>query len=77
MIKEQVWAKFCEINPSFLIAAELQLTPTQLKKMIETAYKYGHEEGFERGKDVTRKLYKAANPGNGNMDIFKDIFNQK
>lgn len=73
MTKEEVWAKFCELNPEFHGVEKVCLVPERIKKMIETTYKYAYEAGFERGKFVADSLRNAVNPNNG-ADIFKDVF---
>ena len=74
MTKEEVWAKFCEINPAFIGAENIVLSSDRIKKIVETAYKYGNEAGFERGKNMAGELYKAANGNNMGADIFNQIF---
>lgn len=74
MTKEEVWAKFCEINPAFKGAENIVLSSERIKKIVETAYKYGQEFGFERGKIMTGELYKAANGNNMGADMFNQIF---
>jgi hypothetical protein len=75
MNKEEIWDKFCEVNPAFRENVDIKLSPDKIRKMVETAYKYGHEEGFERGKLIASKLNDTINRGGGNgMDTFNQIF---
>lgn len=74
MTKEEVWAKFCEMNPAFQGGGDIKLSPERIRKMVETAYKYGSEAGFERGKIMAGELYKAANGNNMGGDLFNQIF---
>lgn len=78
MTKEEVWAKFCEVNPQFKSEYRIEMSVDKIRKMIETAYKYGNEAGYEQGKWVSDSLNRVAN---GKMDAFKegagnDLFNQ-
>jgi len=78
MTKDEVWAKFCEVNPLFLREGDVCVNSARIRKMIETAYKYGDEAGFENGKRVANMLNKATN---GKLDAFKqgagaDLFSQ-
>lgn len=79
MNKDQLWAKFCEINPSLVNqnGDKVSMTPAQIKKMVETTWKYAHEEGFNSGKEVARKLFDLAQKGSGGSssgDIFNQVF---
>lgn len=74
MTKDEVWQKFCELNPSFNTEYRVEMGVDKIRKMVETAYKYGNEAGFERGKFVAESLCKAAGGNSSKTDIFKDIF---
>lgn len=74
MTKEEVWAKFCEVNPSFKSEYRVEMSVDKIRKMVETAYNCGFEAGFERGKIMAGELYKAANGNNMGADMFNQIF---
>ena len=78
MTKEEVWLKFCELNPSFKGESEVCVSPARIKKMVETSYKYGNEAGFEQGKRIASQLHNAVNRGGSQgVDLFNQIFNKK
>lgn len=75
MTKEEVWLKFCEVNPSFKTEYRVELSVDKIRKMIETAYKCGNDAGFDKGKAVAESLYKAANGNNmSGADMFNEVF---
>ena len=84
MNKDQLWAKFCEINPSLgnPNGDKVPMTPAQIKKIVETSWKYAFNAGFDRGKEVTKSLNDLIDKSSGKpkddfTDIFKDILNKK
>ena len=40
MNKEEVWKKFCDINPNFLGKENVCLNPAKIKKLVETSFKF-------------------------------------
>lgn len=76
MTKDEVWSKFCEVNPSFNSEYRVEMSVDKIRKMVETAYKYGNEAGFENGKRITEQLYRAAGGGSSG-DLFNQIFGGK
>lgn len=76
MTKAQVWAKFCEVNPSFVTEQRVEMSVDKIRKMVETAYNCGFDSGFEYGKQFIIESNEAVygkNTGSG-KDMFDKIF---
>jgi hypothetical protein len=78
MNKEEIWDKFCEVNPSFKSEYMVNMSVNKIRKIIETTYEYAYEAGFDKGKLIASQLNDAINRGGGNgMDAFNQIFGNK
>jgi hypothetical protein len=79
MNKEELWKKFCEINPNFLGEENICLNPAKIKKLVETSFKYGSEFGFKNGQEWERNQSKMKSSQSApyGLDFFNEIFNKK
>jgi len=79
MNKEEVWKRFCDINPNFLGEENICLSPIKIRKLIETSFKYGSEFGFRNGQEWEKNQNKTkSSPSASNgLDFFDGIFNKK
>jgi hypothetical protein len=71
MTRADLWKIFTDKNPKMSGDDESHITMTVrgLRKLFETAYDQGHDQGFENG-----KAWEAAHPKETKSDIFNDMF---
>lgn len=83
MTKPELWAAITAKNPSFDGDGNITMSAAGLRKLFNTTWDKAYSSGFDNGKEIAGKLYKAAGNtgGLGGMDafnsVFGDVFNKK
>jgi hypothetical protein len=61
MTREQLWQIITDRNPQF-VTQPCTLTPAGLKKLFDTAWEQGHEQGLANGRALQMQAARGAHP---------------